>query len=146
MDFMETNNDIAIIGIAATLTAIGVPVGYVIHQVSMLFGFVVWNNWKKYYKHEFDLDLIMMQNINADKLKSRFVHLLTRVHELRALTFSFLLSFLTSLTLVPLLNIEISKYLLASYILNFFLCAVSYVNQKYFEGNLKYLTKQIKQL
>ena len=141
---VNLDNGISVIGLGAILVGMGVPIGYLIHQVSMLFGFIVWTNRKKYFKQEFELDLLMYKHDNAEKIKNRYVHLLTRVHELRALTFSHILSIVTIVLIALFILGEVDKYFWTVIIINLFFLIVSFSNQRYFTDNLEHYKKEIK--
>jgi hypothetical protein len=133
-----------LLGLGAILAGSGVPIGYLIHQISMFFGFVLRTKRNRYFKEEYDLDKLILNTENGDKIRTRYRHLLSRVHELRALKYSHIVS------LVFIIFLEYFKYkeykvwfwvLLGS---NIFFMIIVHVNQYYFRDNLKFFEKKIK--
>jgi len=134
----------SIIGLGAILGALGVPIGYLIHQISMVFGFILFTKRNKYFKEEFLIDEKFSNSKAGDHLRSRYVHLLTRVHELRGLFFSLLLSGLIIITTELLYVQQYNEYFYFIIITNFILAVIAFVNQKYFSDNLNFVKRQIK--
>lgn len=143
---IKNKDGFSIIGLAAILGGLGVPVGYLIHQVSRLFGFIIVTNRKAYFKEEFKIDNVFFTHTNGEKLKSRYVHLLTRVHELRALLYSLILSLIFILVVEGIFVQNFDTYFYISVCVNLFLLIVVYFNQKYFGENLKFLKRKIKEM
>jgi hypothetical protein len=141
---LKGKDGLSIIGLGAMLAGSGVPIGYLIHQISMLFGFIIKNKRIRYFKEEYEIDKLFFTNSNGDKMRTRYVHLLTRVHELRALKYSHLLSLLVILIL-GIYQKHINSYLYISVSINLGLLLIVHFNQKYFNDNLNYYKKQIKQ-
>lgn len=142
LNFFKDSKGSTSLALIALITALGVPIGYLIHQVSMLFGFVFWNNRKVYFKQEFELDKKLFEMQNGDKFRGRYVHLLTRVHELRALMFGHLLTCINILVL--LMEYEANKAFWIVLGINLFLIVITFLNQKYFSDNLSHYKKEIK--
>ena len=142
----KNKDGFSIIGLAAILGGLGVPVGYLIHQVSMVFGFIILTNRKAYFKEEFKMDNVFFTHNNGDKLKSRYIHLLTRVHELRALLFSLILSLIFILVAEGAFVQNFDKFFYISVSIHVFLLVVVYINQKYFKDNLNFLKCKIKEM
>jgi hypothetical protein len=141
---LKGKDGLSIIGLGAILAGSGVPIGYLIHQISMLFGFIVRTKRNKYFKEEFEMDKLFFTNPTGDKMRIRYVHLLTRVHELRALKYSLLLSLFVILIL-GVYQKHINTYFYISMAINFTLLVIVHFNQKYFNDNFNYYKKQVKQ-
>lgn len=133
--------DVSIIGITALLGVTGIIIGHMIHQISMLFGFLIITNWKKYFKGEYKLDQIIMKSKYGQEIQRIYRHRLGQVHALRALTTSGVLSLIT----VGLLLIFYS-YSIKTIFLLIVICILTitlFINHNYFRKNLDYFVKQI---
>lgn len=130
---------LTILSLSAILAGIGVPIGYLIHQISMFFGFVIRHKWEKYFKEEYELDSKIIGNDNGEKIRERYRHLISRVHELRALKYSNGLSMLTILVILYLYSNTLDGLII--FVINFVFVIIVHVNQKYFEANLKFFIK-----
>ncbi|QPA31360.1 BA5345 family protein [Thermaerobacillus caldiproteolyticus] len=137
---LKTKYGLTILSLSAILAGIGVPVGYLIHQISMLFGFVISHKWDKYFKEEYDLDSKIIGADNGEKIRERYRHLLSRVHELRALKYSNGLSMLTVVAILYLYSNTLAGLIISA--INFLFVIIVHVNQKYFEANLKFFIKR----
>jgi hypothetical protein len=142
---LNKEDNIPIIGLLALLGGLGVPIGYLIHQISMYFGFIIFNKRDKVFKEEFRLDIIFSSHAKGDDLRRRYVHFLTRVHEVRGLMFSCLLSLLV---IYALEEYKFSDYDIPTIIIlsvNLVFLLISFVNQWYYTNNLSFYVNKIMQ-
>ncbi|TVZ81276.1 hypothetical protein FB379_11775 [Aeribacillus composti] len=137
---LKTKYGLTILSLSAILAGIGVPIGYLIHQISMLFGFVVRHKWNKYFRKEYELDNKIIGNDNGEKIRERYRHLLSRVHELRALKYSNGLSVLTILVMLYFYSNTLAGLIIS--VINLLFVIIVHVNQKYFEANLNFFIKR----
>ncbi|MGE6259241.1 hypothetical protein ACQKCU_15265 [Heyndrickxia sporothermodurans] len=134
--------DVSIVGITALLAVIGVIIGHMIHQISMLFGFLIFTNWKKYFRAEYELDQMIMKSNFGSEIQRIYRHRLGQVHALRALATSGILSLFTIVLLLWFYSYSIKTICLLIIVL--FLTIILLINHKYFKKNLDYFIKQIK--
>jgi hypothetical protein len=120
----------------------GIIIGYLIHQIGLCFGFIVWINKNKYFKNEYEMDLKIIKNQFGIEIQRIYSYRLGNIHALRALFTSLSLSLLIlvifSLTIT--FSIKIGILILMVLGLN---CIVLY-NWVYFQNNLNYYIKKIK--
>jgi hypothetical protein len=133
----------SILGLGAILAGSGVPIGYLIHQISMFFGFIIRTKRRRFFKEEYQLDSLFFNHQNGDKLKARFTHLLTRIHELRALKYSILLSGIIIILLEMFSKVPFDLKFFICIGINLSLLLVVHFNQIYFSDNLNYFKKEI---
>lgn len=134
-----------LVGIGAILAGLGVPIGYLIHQISMFFGFVIVTKRNRYFKEEYELDRLIMDGEKGDRIRTRYRHLLSRVHELRALKYSHLLSAILISCLEIFVNKQYNSWFWILLTINILLFIIVQVNQTYFNDNLKFFIKKIKE-
>lgn len=129
------------IGITALLAGSGIVIGHLIHQFSMLFGFIIWNNWKTYFDNEYRLDKLLMTSSVGDKIQRIYRHRLGQVHALRALLASSILSFLTLILLMIFYSFSLKTLFILG--TNVLLIIVIYYNHCYFKSNLDYFVNKV---
>jgi len=130
------------IGITALLAGGGIVIGHLIHQFSMLFGFLIWNQWRKYFNDEYKLDKIIMNNQEVGgEIQRIYSHRLGQVHALRALLTSNILSILTLIPLVVFYSFSLKTLFILG--INILLIIVSYINHLYFKRNLDFFVKKV---
>lgn len=134
--------DASLVGLTALLTGVGIVLGHFMHQISMFFGFVIWNKWESYFEEEFELDEIMLLEPEGAKLQKLYSYRLGQVHALRALTTSGVLSSITLIFLVRFYSYSMNAiFLLAGILL---LTAFVFTNYQYFKKNLNYYTGKVR--
>ncbi|WP_309087288.1 hypothetical protein [Domibacillus sp.] len=144
---LKGKEGLSLIGLGAILAGLGVPVGYLIHQVSMFFGFIIWTpNKNKFFKEEYELDRIIFDSENkGGKIRERYRHLLSRVHELRALKTSHALSIMTVASLAVFYSDVVNIPCIIILIVNIVMFIIVHFNQKHFDKNLDFFKRQIKE-
>lgn len=143
--FPKSKDNITLLGIGGIVAGAGVPIGYIIHQISMFFGVIIKTDRMKDFKNEYELDNIFIHNKYGDKKRMTYIQLLTRVHELRALKYSHLLSIFFIICLETFVYKSIDTYFYVAAGINLALLLIVHCNQMYFEGNLKYFLYRIMQ-
>ncbi|MBM7691769.1 phosphoglycerol transferase MdoB-like AlkP superfamily enzyme [Peribacillus deserti] len=128
--------DISLLGLTALLIGFGFILGYVIHQVSLLFGFVIWNKWENYFRNEFKMDHIIINKPCGPEIQRIYSYRSGQVYALRALTTSFILSCMTLILLFYFHSWSTGSIVL--FLINAVLLVISFVNQRYFRKNLEY--------
>lgn len=140
---LNEKDDIPIIGLLALLGGLGVPIGYLIHQISIFLGFIIFTNQEKYFQEEYTLDRIFSKHDKGSDFRKRYVHFLTRVHEVRGLMFSCLLSFIVILGLEFFKFGEFDTSTKVIMVANVTLLAISYANQRYYTNNLDFYVNKM---
>lgn len=141
---VSSSKGITLLSTVILLAALGIPVGYLIHQVSMFFGFVIKNKWKDFFEEEIRLDEQIINTAEkGEKIRTRYRHLLARVHELRDLKYALILSGLTMF-----INININLYHCSYkqwiiFILVILVGIVTHINQRYFVDNLNFFKNRV---
>lgn len=135
--------DFPLLGATALLIGAGIIIGHLIHQISMFFGFLIWNSWKKYFKDEYALDEMIMHKKNGKEIQRIYSYRLGNLHALRSLTASGVLSIITLLIL--LVSHIYNKHGLFLLIGISVLTLVLHINYIYFKANLDYFLKKTKE-
>ncbi|WP_409293826.1 hypothetical protein V1498_11680 [Peribacillus sp. SCS-26] len=128
------------LGLAALLTGLGIILGNIIHQISMLFGFIIWNKREVYFHREYSVDRIIIDG--RPEVQRIYSYRLGQVHALRALTTSCILSCITLITLFYFHSWSRGSLIL--FCLTAILIIIVFVNQRYFRQNLDYFINKIK--
>lgn len=135
--------DFPLLGATAFLIGSGIIIGHLIHQISMFFGFLIWNRWRKYFKDEYALDEIIMNNENGKEVQRIYSYRLGNLHALRSLTTSGILSIITLLMLLIFHRYTIhGLFLLIGVSI---LTLILRINYSYFKANLDYFLKKTKE-
>jgi hypothetical protein len=142
---LKGKDGLSLAGLGAILAGLGVPIGYLIHQVSMFFGFVIWTpNKYKFFKEEYEVDnIIFNAEGKGEKIRDRYRHLLSRVHELRALKTSHALSFITVGLLALFYSDTVNVPCIIVLSVNIIMFIIVHFNQKHFDENLDFFKKRI---
>lgn len=134
--------DFPLLGATALLVGLGIIVGHLIHQLSMLFGFLIWNKWEKYFEDEYELDKIIMKDSLGKEIQRIYSYRLGNIHALRSLTVSCVLSSISLLLLLIFyMHSKYGFYLLIG--ISIFTILI-FINYKYFKANLDYFLKKVK--
>ncbi|UAC47808.1 hypothetical protein K6959_14485 [Bacillus aquiflavi] len=134
--------DVSIVGLTAVLTGLGIIVGHIIHQMSMLFGFIIWTNWRVYFKKEYNLDKIIMNHKVGKDIRRIYSYRLGQVHALRALSTSGVLSSFTLLLLMNFYSFSLKGLMLLA--VSLLVTVVTLINHYYFKRNFDFFIKQIR--
>ncbi|WP_101644871.1 hypothetical protein [Peribacillus deserti] len=133
--------DISFGGFITVLLGFGIILGYAIYQMSVLFGFVIWNKWENYFRHEFRMDQIIINAPNGEKTLRIYSSRLALVESLRALNASCILSCISLILLFYSHSWTTGTILL--FLINALLLLISFANQRYHRKNLDYFITRI---
>lgn len=135
--------DMNIVGITALLAGLGIVIGHLMHQFSMLFGFLIWHNWTDYCNEEYKLDKIFINDSKGKEIQRIYRHRLGQVHALRGLLTASILSISTLIVLMIIYTCSIKSLVILG--VNVLIIIVSYINHCYFKLNLEnFIKKEIK--
>lgn len=85
-----------LLAIGAVLTVLGVPLGYLLnqihHSVFWVLPKLIFGSWNKYFKEELKVDNYIANHAKGIEKQNRYRYLLSRKHELGALTLSLFIS------------------------------------------------------
>ncbi|MGG3573856.1 hypothetical protein ABES25_13545 [Bacillus gobiensis] len=141
MYFIKSNGA-AIVAFTGLFIGIGIIIGHLIHQISMLFGFVFTKKWAKYFREEFELDEKIMKHPNGSDIQRIYSYRLGNVHALRSLTFSFFISLISIISLsLSWLGFSTEVYVLVGVIVA--LNIIVGINYVYFQSNLDYFWRKV---
>ncbi|MEI5909590.1 hypothetical protein WAK64_21440 [Bacillus spongiae] len=93
-EIVKLSQEVNFIALGAFLTAIGVPLGYLLNQVHHSLSWVIpkYREWDKYFDKEIAVDEYFFKNEIGKMQKERYRYLLSRKHELGGLKVSLLFS------------------------------------------------------
>ncbi|MCY8225226.1 hypothetical protein [Bacillus haynesii] len=135
---------IPFVPITAIFFGSGIIVGYLIHQLSMLFGFVILNKWDKYFEREFNFDqIIMTDEKRGNEIQRIYSYRLGNVHALRALFFSLVIALLTITILCFVMYFSIKVFCFICII--FLLAVMTFINFRYFHENLHFFMRKVEE-
>lgn len=131
-----------IVAVLSLFIIAGIILGNMIHQISMCFGFVIWTKRNKYFREEYELDRKIMRLDNGKEIQRIYSYRLGNIHALRALWFSLSIALLILIILSLLWKFSFHVGVLMTIV--FVLNIIVMINWRYFQANLNYFLKQIK--
>ncbi len=108
-----------LLGMAAALTAIGVPLGYILGQLHHSIMWVIvefsfkkeHDNWSKYFEKELKLDKLFSEDKYGAKYQERYRYLLSKKHELGGASVGLIISCIVILILNVSDHLNLLKWL-----------------------------------
>lgn len=134
INYILNGESLSLIGFGAILAGVGVPIGYLIHLISLCFSWIKIKDWDTYFNKELELDRDIINLENGDKLRERYRYLLSQVHGLKALLTSLSLVLIT--TIILMLTYKFECYVLILIGIVIFLIWVVNKNREYYQSNL----------
>ncbi|MFB3901765.1 hypothetical protein [Bacillus amyloliquefaciens] len=128
----------------AIFVGVGIIIGHLIHQISMLLGFVIWNKWSDYFEKEFQFDQIIMKDEKGKEVQRIYSYRLGNVHALRSLNISLIIALVT--TVVLSITMYFSSKVLLLIVTLFLLVVITFINYLYFKKNLEYFIMKIESI
>ncbi|WP_026696094.1 hypothetical protein [Peribacillus kribbensis] len=118
------------------LFSAGLVIGYIIHQISLLLGHVIWTKWQTAYHNEFNVESMIMAHPGGKEILDIYTGRMSEVAAARSLTGSAVLSSLTLIILFYLNSWSTGTLLL--FIGNAILVLIVFINYRYLTKNLHY--------